>query len=101
MRAEGEHGAIALAGTTADYVADRIGHDIREAVGAHEFSHAPGADFLMERRRFDLAKLNLLLHGAVDLAGGLLHGSLYFRLLRKLLHLSEHFFRKGRNVLSH
>ena len=101
MRAEGEHGAAALAGTTADDVADRISHDIREAVGAHEFSHALGADFLMERRRLDLAELNLLLHGAVDLAGGLLHGSLHFRLLRKLLHLSEHLFRKGRNVLSH
>lgn len=101
MSAECKHRAVALAGTTADDVADRVGHNIREAIGAHEFSHALRTGFLVECRRFDLAKLNLLLHGAVNLAGSLLHGSLHRRHRGKLLHLSEHLFRKGRNILSH
>ena len=65
--AERKHGAFGIAAlTAADDVADRIGHDVREAVGAHEFGHAGRALFLRKGGGFDFTEFDLFFHGAVD-----------------------------------
>ena len=65
--AERQHGPFGVAPrTAADDVADRIDHDVREAVGAHEFGHAGRALFLGEGGGFDFTEFDLFFHGAVD-----------------------------------